>query len=246
MPSYFDKIQAIKQSSNTLTHLAIIMDGNRRWARQNGFEAIKGHKIGSQQIENIVSECINIGVKYLTIFAFSSENWLRSAYEVKSLIALVKEYLNGDDINKMISLGVRFKVIGQPEKFGADVVERIKHIEQQTAQNANIDLRVALSYGGRQEIVDLVKNISLKALSGDVLPQDVNEEFCQKELCQDVPYPDLLIRTGGEQRVSNFLLWQLAYAELYFTDVLWPSFTKENLIEAIIDYQSRTRTYGTA
>lgn len=227
--------------NNLPKHIAIIMDGNRRWAASRGLPPEKGHEAGAQNLENIVNHCRDLGIKYLTVYALSTENWRnRSAKEVKGifnlLLRIVKE--KREEYRKS---GIRFFVLGNFQAFPLKVRDGIKKIMDIVLDKERIKFNVALNYGGRDEIVNAIKNI----IKDGVKPEKVNEELVSKYLyTKDQPDPDLIIRPGGEYRLSNFLLWQMSYAELYFTDIFWPDFTPKQLDKAIKWYQQRHRRMG--
>lgn len=225
-------------------HIAIIMDGNARWASSKNLPLKIGHKKGAENIENIVSAAIEARVKFLTIYAFSSENWNRPADEVEYLIKLLDQYLS-DEIKPLIEKGVRILISGNLEKLSAATKEKIREIEDVTKDNKVLTLSVAFSYGARQEIVDAVKKIAVLAQEKKIDLSEIDEDLIAKNLYNpQIPNPDLLIRTAGDLRVSNFLLWQIAYSELYFTEKFWPDFSKEDLIIAIENFNQRERRYG--
>lgn len=225
-------------------HIAIIMDGNARWASSKNLPLKIGHKKGAENIENIVSAAIEAQVKFLTIYAFSSENWNRPADEVEYLMKLLDQYLS-DEIKPLIEKGVRILISGNLEKLSAKTKEKIREIEDATKDNKVLTLSVAFSYGARQEIVDAVKKIAVLAQEKKIDLSEIDEDLIAKNLYNpQIPNPDLLIRTAGDLRVSNFLLWQIAYSELYFTEKFWPDFSKEDLITAIENFNQRERRYG--
>ncbi|MFT5703023.1 MAG: undecaprenyl diphosphate synthase [Rickettsiales bacterium] len=229
---------------NIPTHIAIIMDGNARWAKINNLPLAMGHRAGSKAIKTLVKSAIESGVKYLTIYAFSTENWQRPKEEVGNLMFLLKEYL-AKEVKELIENGVKIVVSGNLENVEESIVKKIKALEEKTKDNQNIVLNVAFDYGSRQEIVDSFKKIFVAIESKKISLNDLNEELIGQNLYQSqIPDPDLLIRTAGEMRLSNFLLWQSAYSELYFTDKLWPDFGKEDLNLAILDFNKRKRNYG--
>lgn len=228
-------------SSNLPQHIAIIMDGNGRWAQMHTMGRIRGHKKGAQAVRSTVRACLEIGIKYLTLFAFSMENWNRPGEEVQALMSLLEEYLD-KETEKLHKQGIKLTTIGELDLLETRVKEKIKGAKKITKSNTKMTLNIALSYGGRDEIIHAVKNI---IQDSKVKKIDINKETFSSYLYTDnIPDPDLLIRTGGEYRISNFLLWQIAYTELYFTKVLWPDFTKEQLIKAIASYQRRERRFG--
>jgi len=226
------------------THIAIIMDGNSRWAKSNKLPTKAGHKKGSQNIEKIAKYCIEFGVKYLTIYAFSSENWDRPQKEVDYLMNLLDEYLDSG-AKKLVKNNIKVLISGKLDKLSSSTRQKICKLEEESAQNSALILNVAFGYGARQEIVDATKKIALALREGSISLESINEELVQNNLYKpQIPDPDLLIRTAGDLRVSNFLLWQLAYSELYFTKVFWPSFGKKELKLAIEDFNKRQRRYG--
>jgi len=225
-------------------HIAIIMDGNGRWAEKHALGRIFGHKKGTEAVNVAVRTCQELGVKYLTLYAFSVENWFRPATEINALMNILEEYL-GSQLVEMLENGVRLKVIGDIESLRDSVKKILLNVMEKTASNDAITLTLALSYGGREEILTAVKNIMQDGMSGRIRPEDLDRELFARYLyTADMPDPDLLVRTSGEQRISNFYLWQMAYTEFHFTDVLWPDFSREDLIRAIADYQSRERRFG--
>jgi undecaprenyl diphosphate synthase len=229
---------------NIPTHIAVIMDGNARWAKNKNLPVAMGHKAGSQAIKTLVKAAAEFGVKYLTIYAFSTENWQRPKEEVGYLMFLLKEYL-AKEIKELIENGVRIIVSGNLENVEESIVKKIRSIEEQTKNNKTICLNVAFDYGSRQEIVDSLKKIAALIAEKKIDLSEVNENLISKNLYQpQVPDPDLLIRTAGELRLSNFLLWQSAYSELYFTEKFWPDFSGEDLYKAILDFNQRKRNYG--
>jgi len=226
-------------------HIAVIPDGNRRWAKQRGLPAAAGHKAGVEAYKKLLSDCADRGVKYVTFYAFSTENWNRSAAEVAALMALLKDYLKnldkvlGDNIHK-----IRFIISGDRKELGDELTALIEDAERRTAANTDLTAIIALNYGGRAEIVHSAKELARKVQKGELDPEAIDEELFARGLYADVPDPDLLIRTSGEQRISNFLLWQLAYAEFYFCPVYWPDFNAEELDKAIAAFNSRGRRFG--
>lgn len=226
-------------------HVAIIMDGNGRWAQARKLPRIAGHKKGADSVRNVMEACRDHKVKYLTLYAFSSENWKRPAEEIKDLMSLLRLYL-GKELDKLNKNGVCLKVIGNTEKLSEDIRQQINEAEELTKDNKELFLTIAISYGAREEMVRAAKLIADKAVAGKLKTSDINEEVFENYLyTAKMPEPDLLIRTGGEQRLSNFLLWQFAYTELFFTDVLWPDFGKDDFSNAISEFTKRERRYGT-
>ncbi|MBN1474100.1 MAG: isoprenyl transferase [Syntrophaceae bacterium] len=217
------------------------MDGNGRWARKHAIGRIRGHRKGAQAVRVTVRACREIGIKYLTLYAFSMENWNRPGEEVKGLMSLLEEYLD-KEIDKLHKQGIKLTTIGELDLLETRVKDKIRRAKELTKSNTKMTLNIALSYGGRDEIIHAVKNI---IQDSKVKKIDINKETFRRYLyTNNMPDPDLLIRTGGEYRISNFLLWQIAYSELYFTKVLWPDFTKEQLLKAIASYQRRERRFG--
>jgi undecaprenyl diphosphate synthase len=225
-------------------HIAIIMDGNGRWAQARGLPRIAGHRRGAEAVRRTVTAAGELGISYLTLFGFSSENWKRPLAEVDDLMGLLRHYLRGE-IAELHRNGVRLRVIGDFSRLAPDIVTLIANAEALTHDNSGVKLTVALSYGGRAEIVTAVRALAQKAVVGDLAPSAIDEDVISRHLLTaDMPDPDLLIRTSGEQRISNFLLWQCAYAELVFTKTLWPDFGRADLEQAIADYGGRERRYG--
>jgi undecaprenyl diphosphate synthase len=225
-------------------HVAIIMDGNRRWARARGMPPIYGHRQGAEAVRRAVEGCGRLGVRYLTLYAFSSENWARPRAEVSELMNLLRFYLRRE-IAELDRNGVRVRVIGERGRLDPDIREMIAMAEQRTRGNTKLDLIVALNYGGRQELVRMARRLAAEVEAGTLDPDEIDEATIAAHLdTRDVPDPDLLIRTSGEQRISNFLLWQLAYTELVFLPVAWPEFGEEHLREAVSEFARRERRYG--
>ena len=225
-------------------HVAIIMDGNGRWAKARGLPRTAGHKRGADALKKVVKSAGNLGVRYLTLFGFSSENWQRPETEVRDLMGLLRYYLE-HDIAELVENGIRLRVIGDRSRFSPDTVALIEEAERKSAANVKMDLTMALSYGARQEILTAAKALAADCAAGKMAVDDIDEEaFAGRLFTAGTPDPDLLIRTSGEQRISNFLLWQLAYTELVFTDTLWPDFGHAELEAAIATYLSRERRYG--
>lgn len=224
------------------THVAIIMDGNGRWAAERGKERSFGHQVGVETVRRITSECVRLGVKYLTLYTFSTENWNRPEDEVSALMGLVLSSLEDEIFMKN---NVRFRVIGDVNRLPESVRAKLRETEEHTAANTTMTMVVALSYSARWEMTHALQNIVADVQAGRVHADDVDEELIAQRLeTSFMPDPDLLIRTGGELRVSNFLLWQIAYSELYFCDTYWPDFNEADLHRAIMDYQGRQRRFG--
>ncbi|NQU03582.1 MAG: isoprenyl transferase [Syntrophaceae bacterium] len=225
-------------------HIAIIMDGNGRWARKNALRRLAGHKKGADSVRSVVRSCRRLGIKFLTLYAFSVENWQRPKDEVRALMSLLEEYLQSE-VQEMNDKDIRLMTIGDVDRFSWKTREVLLDTVEKTSKNSGMILTLALSYGGRDEIVESVKKIVRDIKEERIKESDITKEnFSNYLYTSYIPDPDLLIRTSGEHRVSNFLLWQLAYAELYFTDVLWPDFSEESLFDAIVDYQKRERRFG--
>ncbi len=230
--------------SNLPSHIAVIMDGNGRWAKKRFLNRIKGHEKGAEVVRMVVRTCREIGIQVLTLYAFSTENWLRPKVEVNALMSLLKKFLV-DEASEMIDNQIRLNVIGQIERLPADVQTEIRRAMDVTAHNTCMCLNLALSYGGRSEIVRAVTEIAARIESGALKASDISDAVVARHLyTADMPDPELLIRTSGEMRISNFLLWQIAYCEIFFTQTLWPDFTKDELIGIIKDFQGRERRFG--
>lgn len=220
------------------------MDGNARWARAKGLPMKVGHKFGSENLKKVADSFIELGVKFLTVYAFSSENWNRSQEEVDYLMKLLEEYLT-KQTDELAKKGVKIVISGNLEKLSESLKSKIAQVIDQTKNNSALTLNVAFSYGARQEIVDAVKRTSSLVLAGKVAVEEIDEKFFATNFYHpEIPDPDLLIRTAGDLRVSNFLLWQIAYTELHFTKIFWPDFGKKHLIAAIKDFNKRERRYG--
>ncbi len=229
---------------NTPDHIAVIMDGNGRWAKQRGLPRHVGHRSGVEPVRKIVELAAMRGVKYLTLFAFSSENWSRPREEVSKLMGLFVEALQRE-VDELHRNDVCLKFIGAREQLDKGLVDKIELAEAKTSGNTGLRLFVAVAYGGRWDIVNAARRLAAKAADGEIVAAEISEQDVAAELeLGDVPDPDLLIRTGGEQRISNFLLWNLAYAELWFTDALWPDFDEARFEEALEYYAQRQRRYG--
>ncbi|MGL5644734.1 isoprenyl transferase [Cetobacterium sp.] len=218
-------------------HIAIIMDGNGRWAKEKGMPRTYGHKAGADTFRKILTSCGELGIKYLTVYAFSTENWKRAKEEVDTLMFLFKTYLKNEK-KLLMKNNVKFLVSGRKEGVSKDLLEEISKLEEATKGNTGITLNIAFNYGGRAELVDAIKEIVKNN------EKEITEETVEKYLYNQLPDPELLIRTSGEMRISNFLLWQIAYSEIYVTDTYWPDFNKDELIKAIESYQKRDRRFG--
>jgi len=227
-------------------HVAVIMDGNGRWARKRGMNRIRGHEKGADAVRDIVRKTREIGIQWLTLYAFSEENWKRPKTETRALMGLLKRFLKGE-LKEMQENGIRLRSIGRIEKLPKDTRSALKETMEKTASNRDMTLTLALSYGGRQEILDAFRQLCSEVEKGHLSWEEISERRISDHLyAADMPDPDLLIRTSGEYRISNFLLWQLAYTEIYVTPTLWPDFGAEEYLEAIRDYQRRERRFGTA
>jgi len=240
-------MEAVASTSQTLqppVHVAIIMDGNGRWAKARGLPRVAGHKRGAEAVRVAVESCREIGVKYLTLYAFSSENWKRPANEVDDLMGLLRLYLKRE-IKDLDKNNVRLRCIGDREGLAEDIIRLIEEAENRTAGNSGLTLQIAVNYGGHKEIVVACRAIARSVAAGELDPGDIDEDMVSANLhTAGVPDPDIMIRTSGEKRLSNFLLWQTAYTELIFLDTLWPDFTRESLSDAIEEFHRRDRRYG--
>lgn len=229
---------------NLPEHIAIIMDGNRRWAKQRGLTTKDGHKAGSKNLETIATFCNEIGIKYLTVYAFSTENWKRSQEEVSALMFILKANLDSM-LRKMDLKNIKIRVIGEKENIPKDIEKKINKLVEKTKNNTGLVLNIAFNYGGRAELVHAVKNIAQNVKNGEIDIKDIDEKMISDNIyTASQPDPDLMIRTSNELRTSNFLPWQLTYSEFYFPEKHWPEFGKEDLIEAIKVYQKRNRRFG--
>ena len=225
-------------------HVAIIMDGNGRWAKRRGLPRTVGHAQGARVVEQILEDADHMGIRYLTVYAFSTENWSRPDSEVKALMNLLRTYMK-TSLAKCAKNNVRIRVIGDKSRLDKDLQASIANLEKETASNTGIGFQIAINYGSRDEMVRAVQAAAQKVKDGEISPEDITENFISDSLdtC-GIPDPDLLIRTGGEQRISNFLLWQTAYSELYFCDAAWPDFNKAELEKAVDAFNHRERRYG--
>jgi len=225
-------------------HVAMIMDGNGRWAKKRLMNRVKGHERGSQTVRSIVTAARELGIGMLTLFAFSTENWERPKIEVSALMLLLKRFLVSER-DELMTRGVRLNILGHPKKLPEDVRREADKTVEMTRNNQGMVLNLALSYGSRQEITDGVQTLAQKIKTGLIQPQDINEEMISDHLyTRQMPDPDLIVRTSGEFRLSNFMLWQAAYSELFITQTLWPDFTREEFIEILINFQKRDRRFG--
>ena len=229
---------------NIPQHVAIIMDGNGRWAKRLGLPRIAGHQNGMKAVKRATIAADELGIKYLTMYAFSTENWTRPKEEVDFLMRLPQEFL-AIELDELIEKNVRIRMMGQEEHLPSHTINALREAIRLTEHNTGLVLNFAMNYGSRREMTDCVKQIALQVKSGELSAEDITPELIDRHmLTVDMPDPDLLIRTSGELRLSNFMLWQLAYSELWFTDIYWPEFGKKHLLEAVAEYQRRTRRYG--
>lgn len=229
---------------NVPRHIAIIMDGNGRWAKINGLPKIEGHRAGANVVEEIIQGCIEWEVEILSLYTFSTENWQRPKREVNALMGLLGQHLKKNS-NKLKENKIKFMVSGKKDDLPRNLQQQIQELMMQTKDNAKLVLNLALNYGGRQDILQAAKSIALKVKQEQLGLSEINEQlFTQHLYTNGLPDPDLLIRTSGERRISNFFLWQLSYSEFYFTSKLWPDFKKQDLTEAILEYQKRQRRFG--
>ena len=225
-------------------HIGVIMDGNGRWAKKRGLPRSAGHSAGAETLKKIVTEANNLGVKYITVYAFSTENWKRPKEEVDFLMNLLLDYLRNAE-KTLSGENVVIRAIGSRKELTKEIQEQIVKTEEFTKNNTGIVMNIALNYGGREEITNAARELSKKAVSGEIKPDDINDEMLSDYLyTKNQPDIDLLIRTSGEQRLSNFMLWQVSYAEMWFTDKLWPDFKPADLHKAIADFQNRGRRFG--
>jgi undecaprenyl diphosphate synthase len=230
--------------NNLPAHVAIIMDGNGRWAQARGMNRLEGHRAGAESVRTITRAARRLGLKYLTLYTFSFENWQRPKLEVEGLMHLLARYLEGE-VDDMMENGVRLNAIGDLDRLPKATRKLLDKTMARTAGNSDMVLSLALSYGGRVEILDTCRRIAEECLAGNMTPENIDDAvFSQHLWTRDIPDPDLLIRTGRECRISNFLLWQIAYAEIYMTDKYWPDFDEAEFIKALIDYQGRQRRFG--
>ncbi len=242
--NFFKKNEHNVDFDNLPQHIGIIMDGNGRWAKKRGLPRTSGHAAGAKTFEKIVEDAGNIGIKVVTVYAFSTENWNRPKDEVNALMALLEDYLD-NGLERLAGRNVKIHFIGNTSVFSDEFQKKICHMEKATDKNSGLLLNVALNYGGRDEITNAVKKICEKVKNDELLPENITEDIIEHNLyTAGQPDPDLIIRPSGEYRLSNFLMWQSAYSEFWFSNRLWPDFSKEDLLTAISDYQNRNRRFG--
>lgn len=231
-------------TNNIPQHVAVIMDGNGRWAKKQGLMRVRGHEKGAKAVRQTVETCAELGVKHLTLYAFSTENWKRPKLEVDTLMKLLVSSLK-KELPTLQKNNISLRAVGSLNLLPEVAQRELNEVIEATKENTHMNLTLALSYGSREELITVIKNVATKVSEGEIAVDDIDQDTINDLLYTNfMPDVDLLIRTSGEQRISNFLLWQIAYAELYFTDVLWPDFRKEHLIEAFINYQNRERRFG--
>ncbi len=232
------------EPTNKLKHLAIIMDGNRRWAKKHNLPTAAGHRKGAETLEQVCRDAKELGIKYLTLYAFSTENWQRDKEEVDTLMGLLREYLK-NDLQEIQKNNARIIFIGERQMLDIDIVESMHRIEQQTSSNDGLTLCLAISYGSRQEILNAVRRVSKLVKAEELKVEEIDEKtFSNFLYTKDIPDPDMVVRTSGEQRISNYLLWQIAYSEFYFSELLWPDFNRKELEKIIANFNTRERRYG--
>ncbi|HYC54572.1 MAG TPA: isoprenyl transferase [Candidatus Binatia bacterium] len=225
-------------------HVAVIMDGNGRWATQRGLSRIQGHRKGKDSVREIVETAREIGIEYLTLYAFSTENWERPGREVEALMGLLRRYLR-TELNKMMRHRIRLRAIGNLRRLPREVLADLRDVEQKTRDNSGMTVQLAVSYGSREEILAATRKLARRVRDGELAAEDIDEEaFAGALMTSAIPDPDLLIRTSGEMRLSNFLLWQAAYTELYITDTLWPDFRRPQFLAALDEFKKRRRRFG--
>ncbi len=243
--------QLFKKKNNQITeidknnlpnHIGIIMDGNGRWARRRGLPRTAGHKVGAQTLKTIAEYASKMGIKYLTAYAFSTENWKRPKEEVDAIMELLLEYLRDEKLLEGNDIQVKF--IGDRSVLSEEIRQEMKNAEEKSSKRNGTILFMAINYGGQQEVTNAVRKLAQKVASGELAPEDITEDLIGENLYTDIPDVDLIIRPSGEYRLSNFLLWQSAYSEFWFSNINWPDFTKEDFTKAVIDYQARSRRFG--
>jgi len=234
----------VDPSGKIPVHVAVIMDGNGRWANMRNLPRVAGHRAGMKTVKEVVKAADEIGIRYMTMYAFSTENWKRPRDEVDFLMKLPQEFLS-TELDELIERGVRIRMLGSKDELPKHTLQALLTAEEKTRDNTGLQLNFALNYGARHEMIKAFSELAERVKAGELSPGDIQEEDISRYLyTSDIPDPDLLIRTSGEIRLSNFMLWQLAYTELWFTDVLWPDFTREHFYQAIVEYQGRARRYG--
>lgn len=239
-----DRTTEIAAQGNLPRHVAVIMDGNGRWAERRGEPRIFGHQAGMKAVREVIEATADLGIPFLTLYAFSQENWKRPATEIDALMGLLERYIRSERLD-LIEKGVRVRTIGELDRIAAGPRRELERLMAETAANDRLTVTLALSYGGRSEIVEAVRRIAERVRAGELDPERIDEEaFADSLQTAGLPDPDLLIRTSGELRISNFLLWQIAYTELYVTDTLWPDFDRQAFLDAIAAYQGRERRFG--
>ncbi|HBL98509.1 TPA: di-trans,poly-cis-decaprenylcistransferase [Candidatus Dependentiae bacterium] len=240
-----ESVQPVQKIDHTITHLALIMDGNRRWAKERGMKAWEGHESGTKPVKTSVRFCIDQEIPYLSLYAFSLENFKRSPEELEHLFAIIAAGLEEEEMQELLTKGVRIKFVGDRSQFPSSLCETIESYERKTADGTKLLLNILFCYGGKQEIVAAVQEIAKKVQSGDLKPGDVSTKTIDDYIWMaGVPAPDLVVRTGGEQRLSNFMPWQSAYSELLFVDTYWPAITYNDLKKVVEDYMKRQRNFG--
>ncbi len=246
MKNTFFDIENIKNIVKTtgLKHIAIIMDGNRRWAKQKMLPTPAGHKKGVEALRLTLKACAKFGIEYLTVYAFSTENWNREKQEVDFLMSLLAKTIV-NEVPEFVDNDIKLTFIGDRESLSSEIVDVLEFGEKKTAHCKTLNLQIAFNYGARLEITNAMKELAFKIQNGEIKAEDINEKLISENLyTSNIPDPDLLIRTGGEKRISNYLLWQMAYSEIYVTDIFWPEFDEKALAEAILEFQSRNRRFG--
>lgn len=240
-----EKAEIVEIIKNTnFQHVAIIMDGNRRWAKKRMLPSAAGHKKGVEALRSTLKACAKFGIKYLTVYAFSTENWKRDKEEVEFLMSLLAKTIV-NEVPEFIENDIKLTFIGDRKSLSKEIIDVLEYGENQTAHCKTLSLQIAFNYGARMEITNALREISLKVKNGEISAEEVTEDLISKHLyTASIPDPDLLIRTGGEQRISNYLLWQSAYTEIYITDIFWPEFDEKALAEAILEFKSRQRRFG--
>jgi undecaprenyl diphosphate synthase len=243
-PTRADLLSQVRAAGPVPRHVAIIMDGNGRWAKERFLPRPFGHRSGMKAVREVVQGALEAGVQHLSLFAFSQENWQRPQSEVSALMSLLEEYI-AREVEELAEKGVRVRVLGERERLGGGARDAVATVERRTAHNDTLTLNLFISYGSRHEIVRAMQDLAEDVAAGRLRPEQISEaEVSARLLTRGMPDPDLLIRTSGEQRISNFLLWQLAYTELFISQVLWPDFGRTQLFEALLDYQRRERRFG--